>query len=55
MVFVKSGQHFYAGFHPMAKTVLYCATPGTIAPHYGAIPFKVFTQPYGPKMANPFG
>ncbi len=54
MVFVKSSQHFYAGFNPMAEAVLYCATPGAIAPHYGVIPFKVFTQPYWPKVENPF-
>ena len=54
MVFVKSSQHFYAGFNPIAEAVLYCATPGAIAPHYGAIPFKVFTQPYWPKVENPF-
>jgi len=54
MVFVKSSQHFYAGFNPIAEAVLYCATPGAIAPHYGAIPFKVFTDPYWPKVENPF-
>ena len=54
MVFVKSSQHFYAGFNPIAEAVLYCATPGAIAPHYGAIPFKVFTQPYWPKVENPW-
>ena len=54
MVFVKSSQHFYAGFNPIAEAVLYCATPGAIAPHYGVIPFKVFTQPYWPKVENPF-
>jgi len=54
LVFVKSSQHFYAGFNPIAQAVLYCATPGAIAPHYGAIPFKVFTDPYWPKTENPF-
>ena len=54
MVFVKSSQHFYAGFNPIAEAVLYCATPGAIAPHYGLIPFKTFTQPYWPKVENPF-
>lgn len=54
MVFVKSSQHFYAGFNPIAEAVLYCATPGAIAPHYGVIPFEVFTQPYWPKVDNPF-
>jgi microcystin degradation protein MlrC len=54
IVFVKSSQHFYAGFNPIAESVLYCATPGAIAPHYGAIPFKVFTDPYWPKVEDPF-
>ena len=54
MVFVKSSQHFYAGFNPIAEAVLYCATPGAIAPHYGAIPFERFTDPYWPKVENPF-
>tara|TARA_R110002096_G_scaffold174844_2_gene350610 strand:- start:481 stop:636 length:156 start_codon:yes stop_codon:yes gene_type:complete len=46
--------HFYAGFNTIAEAVLYCASPDATAPHYGAIPFKVFDKPYWPKVENPF-
>jgi len=36
---VKSMQHFYAGFEPIAAEVLYMASPGALVPDMAAIPF----------------
>ncbi|MBT5265757.1 MAG: M81 family metallopeptidase, partial [Rhodospirillaceae bacterium] len=55
IVVVKSTQHFYAGFAPLARKVLYVAAPGAIPPDFAAIPFENFTDPYWPRVANPFG
>lgn len=54
IVVVKSTQHFYAGFAPIAREVLYVATPGAIQPDFAAIPYAKFTRPYWPRDENPF-
>jgi microcystin degradation protein MlrC len=54
IVVVKSTQHFYAGFAPLAKAVRYVATNGAIAPDYAAIPFTKRTIPFWPRVENPF-
>lgn len=54
IVVVKSTQHFYAGFAPIAKDVRYVAAPGAIGPDFAAIPFTKLTKPYWPRVANPF-
>ncbi|WP_416897393.1 MAG: M81 family metallopeptidase [Minwuia sp.] len=38
IVVVKSSQHFYAGFAPIASEVIHMATPGTCTPDFAAIP-----------------
>lgn len=53
-VVVKSTQHFYAGFEPLASEILYVAAPGAIHPDMASIPFKIFTDPFWPKVDNPF-
>ena len=53
IVVVKSTQHFYAGFAPIAESVLYVAAPGAIPMNFSEIPFKKFTDPYWPKVADP--
>lgn len=37
---VKSMQHFYAGFEPIAKRIIHVSTPGTLVPDMAQIPFK---------------
>ena len=37
---VKSMQHFYAGFEPIAAKVIYVATPGAIMPDISSLPFE---------------
>ena len=55
IVVVKSMQHFYAKFAPIAAAVWYVEAPGTITEHHEAIPYTKFTRPYWPKVADPFG
>ncbi|MEM0990465.1 MAG: M81 family metallopeptidase [Pseudomonadota bacterium] len=51
---VKSIQHFYAGFAPLAHQVLYIDGPGAIPPDFANIPFQKFDEPYWPRTADPF-
>jgi len=37
---VKSMQHFYAGFAPIAAEVLYVAAPGALTPDFKALPYQ---------------
>ncbi len=53
IVVVKSTQHFYAGFAPIAESVLYVSAPGSINMNFDEIDFKKFTDPYWPKVADP--
>jgi len=53
IVVVKSTQHFYAGFAPIAESVLYVAAPGAIPMNFSAITFEKITDPYWPKVADP--
>ncbi len=52
-IVVKSIQHFYAGFAPLASRVIYVAADGAIPPDFGAIPYTKFADPYWPKVADP--
>jgi microcystin degradation protein MlrC len=54
IVVVKSTQHFYAGFAPIAREVRYVAAPGAIGPDFGAIPYTKLQTPYWPRVADPF-
>jgi microcystin degradation protein MlrC len=54
IVVVKSTQHFYAGFAPIAQQVRYVAAPGAIGPDFANIPFTKRTTPYWPRVADPF-
>jgi microcystin degradation protein MlrC len=53
-VVVKSTQHFYAAFEPVAREIRYVAAPGAVAPEFGRIPFTKRLTPYWPKVENPF-
>ena len=37
---VKSMQHFYAGFEPLAARVLYVAAPGALVPDFTLLPYR---------------
>lgn len=53
-VVVKSSQHFYAGFAPIASEVIYIDGPGAITPDYANIPYTKRDGRYWPKVDNPF-
>lgn len=54
IIVVKSTQHFFAGYAPIAKDVRYVATPGAIGPTFESIPYTKLKTPYWPKVGNPF-
>jgi microcystin degradation protein MlrC len=54
LVVVKSTQHFYAGFAPIASKVLYVTTKGGIEPDFANIRHTKRTIPYWPRVADPF-
>ena len=53
-VVLKSIQHFYAGFAPIAARVEYVSAPGAIPPDFASIPYRKFTAAYWPKVDDPF-
>lgn len=53
-IVVKSSQHFYDGFAPIAAEVIHLATPGAITPDFTIIPFTKREGNYWPKIQNPF-
>ena len=54
VVVVKSSQHFYAGFAPLAKKIIYVATPGAINPDFASIKYTKREIPFWPNVADPF-
>lgn len=54
IVCVKSSNHFYAGFAPIASEVIHVATPGSITPDYANIPYTKRAPNYWPKVEDPF-
>lgn len=53
LVVVKSTQHFHADFAPIARAVLYAATPGAITPDFAAIPYQRRDLDYWPRVTDP--
>lgn len=53
-VVVKSSQHFYDAFAPIASEVIHLATPGAIPPDYTIIPYTKRDNNFWPRTANPF-
>ncbi len=54
VIVVKSSQHFYAGFAPLAKEIIYVATPGAINPNFANIDYTKREHPFWPNVADPF-
>lgn len=55
MLIVKSTQHFYARFAPIASEVTYVAAPGAVAPDFKAIPYVVASRHRYPMVDDPLG
>jgi microcystin degradation protein MlrC len=54
LIVVKSTQHFHAGFAPIAVEMRYVSAPGAIPPEFERIPYTKRTQPYWPRVGDPF-
>ncbi|MGY3438082.1 MULTISPECIES: M81 family metallopeptidase [unclassified Marinovum] len=54
-VVVKSSQHFYDGFAPIAAEVIHLGTPGAITPDFTIIPYTKRDANFWPKTQTPFG
>ena len=54
LLVVKSTQHFYAAFGPIASQVIYMAAPGAIAPLFREIPYERVDMNKYPWVDNPF-
>ncbi|MDV4145173.1 MULTISPECIES: M81 family metallopeptidase [Shimia] len=54
IIVVKSSQHFYDGFAPIAAEVIHLATPGAIPPDYTIIPYTKRDDRFWPKTEDPF-
>jgi microcystin degradation protein MlrC len=52
---VKSTQHFYARFAPIASEVVYVSAPGAVAPDFAAIPYQIASRNRYPMTDNPLG
>ncbi|MCW5730096.1 MAG: M81 family metallopeptidase [Alphaproteobacteria bacterium] len=50
---VKSTQHFFAGFAPIAEEILYVAAPGTGAMDMRTLPHRHVTRALWPRVADP--
>lgn len=53
LVVVKSTQHFYAEFAPLAKAVRYVTTPGTMNLDFAGIAYRLRSPDYWPRVADP--
>jgi len=53
LVVVKSTQHFHAEFAPLARQVLYVSSPGAMDFDFAAIPYRLRSPDYWPRVANP--
>jgi microcystin degradation protein MlrC len=54
IVVVKSTNHFYAAFAPIAAEILYVAAPSAMPSDFAAIPYRKFNRPYWPRVVDPF-
>lgn len=53
LIVVKSTQHFHAQFAPLARAVVYVTTPGAMALDFAAIPYRLRTLDFWPRVADP--
>jgi microcystin degradation protein MlrC len=48
LVVVKSSQHFYHAFSPIASQIIYCDTPGSLSGDLGNLAFNRLPRPIWP-------
>ena len=51
---VKSSNHFYAGFAPIADQIIYLKSPGAVTPDFAKIPYRKRSLNYWPRVDDPF-
>ncbi len=51
IVVVKSSQHFYASFSKVAKHVIYCDAPGSVARDLNTLPYRKVRRPMWPLVS----
>ncbi len=54
LLVVKSANHFYAGFAPIASEIIYMAAPGAVAPRFTEIPYERVDLHKYPWVDDPF-
>jgi len=54
ILIVKSMQHFYAAYEPIATKVIYCAADGTVKWDMAELPHEKIARPVWPKDADPW-
>jgi microcystin degradation protein MlrC len=54
IVVVKSSQHFYAGFEPIAAEIHYIGGEGALNTDFASIPYTKLKTPFWPKVEDPF-
>ena len=54
IVIVKSTQHFYAGFEPIASRVIHANTPGPLSIDFASIPYRNRDGNFWPRVEDPF-
>ena len=54
IILLKSTQHFYAAFAPIAKEVLYLDAEGALERDVRKLPYRQVTRPLWPLVENPF-
>ena len=53
LLVVKSMQHFHTAFAPLAREVMYVATPGAVNPDVTALPYRARSLDFWPRVAAP--
>lgn len=54
IIIVKSTQHFFAGFAPIASRVIHVATPGSMSVDFATIPYRHRDGNFWPRVDDPF-
>lgn len=54
-IVVKSTQHFHTEFAPLARKVCYATTPGAMSFDFAAIPYRLRSLDYWPRVDYPHG
>jgi microcystin degradation protein MlrC len=54
LLVVKSSNHFYAAFGPIAAEVIYMSSPGALSYDYASVPYKLLDKHKYPWLDDPW-